>query len=267
MSPAGNATEPSVHRKAGVVHRPVRSRACHHGAMTPLVLGHRGARRVAPENTLAAFAAARAQGADGIELDVRATRDGQLVVHHDPALSEGPVLAEADLADLRAVRPDLPTLAEALDGGRGLLVNVEIKNLPWEAGFDPDERVADAVVDLLEARGGTDRIIVSSFNLPTVDRVRARSATLPTGMLLLGGTELRAMATVAHDHGHDALHPEVRSLDGAVAADQVAAVRATGLQVNVWTVNDPADVVRLAGLGVDALVTDVPDVTRAALGR
>ena len=86
-------------------------------------------------------------------------------------------------------------------------------------------------------------------------------------MLLLGRADLTAMAAVARDRGHDALHPEVRSLDDPAVADQVGAVRASGLQVNVWTVNDPVDVARLAGLGVDGLITDVPDATRAVLGR
>ena len=232
----------------------------------PLVLAHRGARRVAPENTLAAFAAAREQGADGIELDVRATRDGALVVHHDPATADGIAIAERTSDELRAARPDVPTLVEALDVARDLLVNVEIKNLPWEPAFDPSEAVADAVVDLLERRGSVDRVIVSSFNLASIDRVRERSATIPTGLLFTGAADLDVMAEVARSRGHGALHPDVRGLDGDAAAAKLAVVLASGLAVNVWTVNDAVDVVRLAGLGVDGLVTDTPDATLAALG-
>jgi len=231
----------------------------------PLVLAHRGARRVAPENTLAAFAAARAQGADGIELDVRTTRDGEMVVHHDGAPSGGPVIADTPFADLRAAWPAIPTLAEALDEGRGMLVNVEIKNLPWEPGFDADERTADAVVDLLADRGHADRVIVSSFNLPSVDRIRERLPDLDTALLFTRSAAFEQMIAVAVERGHRALHPEVRGLDADAGADWLAAAHAAGLAVNVWTVNDTADVLRLAGFGVDGLVTDVPDVTLAAL--
>ena len=80
----------------------------------PLVLAHRGARRRAPENTLEAYAVARDLGADGVELDVRRTRDGALVLHHDPGPAEGPVLATLDHAEVRERFPTIPTLAEAL---------------------------------------------------------------------------------------------------------------------------------------------------------
>lgn len=231
----------------------------------PVVLAHRGARRVAPENTLAAFAAARAQGADGVELDVRRTRDGVLVIHHDPAPADGPVIAEADLDRLRELRPGMPTLAEALDECEGLMVNVEIKNLPWEPGFDPEEGAAAGVVALLAARGGRDRIIVSSFHLATIDRVRALDPAIATGVLFVAGADVGLMTGVARDHGHAAIHPELACL-GDDAGERIAAAHAAGLAVNVWTVNEPADVVRLAGLGADGLVTDVPDSTLAALG-
>lgn len=232
----------------------------------PLVLAHRGARRVAPENTLAAFAAARALGADGVELDVRRTRDGVLVVHHDPAVADGPVIAEADLAWFREHRPEMPTLEESLDECVGLLVNVEIKNLPWEPGFDADEGAAAEVAALLAKRGGRDRIIVSSFHLATVDRVRELDPGLATGVLFTAGADVGLMTAVAAERGHSAVHPELACLGPDVADGYVAAAHTARLAVNVWTVNEPSDVTRLAGLGVDAFVTDVPDVTLAALG-
>jgi len=233
----------------------------------PLVLAHRGARRRAPENTLAAFAAARALAADGVELDVRRTRDDALVLCHDPGPAGGPVLATIDLADVRADFPAIPTLTEALDECAGLLVNVEIKNLPWEPDFDPDERVATAVVDLLRARAGTDRVLVSSFHLPTVDHVRAGAPEVPTAFLFLAGMDLVEVVDLAADRGHAAVHPDVRALGGPEVAAFVGHAHERGLDVNVWTVNEPADMVRLADLGVDGLVTDVPDVARVALGQ
>jgi len=233
----------------------------------PLVLAHRGARRRAPENTLEAFAVARALGADGVELDVRRTRDGALVIHHDPGPAGGPVIVEADFADLRASVSSIPTLAEALDECAGLLVNIEIKNLPWEPDFDADEGVADQVVALLAERGGTDRVLVSSFHLPTVDRVRERAPQVPTAFLFMMGMDLREVVDLAAARGHAAVHPDVRALGGPEVGDFVAHAAERGLQVNVWTVNEPADMVRLADLGVHGLVTDVPDVARVTLGQ
>src|SRR6188768_3753377 len=101
-------------------------------AARPLVLAHRGACRQAPENTLNAFARARALGADGVELDVRRSADGVLLVHHDATAEPLGAFAALPFAEIRAARPSVPTLAEALDACAGLLVNVEVKCLPWE---------------------------------------------------------------------------------------------------------------------------------------
>lgn len=233
----------------------------------PLVLAHRGARRRAPENTLAAFAIARDLGADGVELDVRRTRDGVLVLHHDPAPAGGPVLATVEHAEVRQRYPAIPTLAEALDVCASLLVNVEIKNLPWEPDFDADEAVADAVVELLAGRGGSDRVLVSSFHLPTVDRLHERAPDVPTAFLFLAGMDLVEVVDLVADRGHVAVHPDVRALGGPEVHEFVAHAHDRGLGVNVWTVNEPADMARLAALGVDALVTDVPDVALRTLGQ
>lgn len=232
----------------------------------PLVLAHRGARRRAPENTLEAFRRARELGADGVELDVRRTRDGVLVLHHDPGPVDGPVLGRVDHPEVRERFPSIPTLAEALDVCLGLLVNVEIKNLPWEPDFDASERIADDVVALLESRGG-DRVLVSSFHLATVDHLHGRAPDVPTAFLFLAGMDLREVADLAADRGHVAVHPDLRALGGPEVAEFVTHAHARGLQVNVWTVNEPADMVRMADLGVDALVTDVPDVALVALGQ
>ena len=133
----------------------------------PLVLAHRGANRVAPENTVEAFARALALGADGVELDVHRTADAGLVVHHDAEAGGLGVLADRSLTEIREVLPAAPTLEEALDVCSGALVNIEIKNLPGDADFDPGESAAGLVVALLAARGHRDEVVVSSFNLAT----------------------------------------------------------------------------------------------------
>ena len=112
----------------------------------PLVLGHRGAPREARENTLEAFAAARGQGADGVELDVHRTADGALVIHHDAAVDGFGVLADHTLAEIFDALPFVPTLDAVLDLCAGMLVNVEIKNSPPDADFDPAERMAEQLL-------------------------------------------------------------------------------------------------------------------------
>jgi len=231
------------------------------------VLGHRGASRDAVENTLEAFAEARAQGADGVELDVHRTVDGELVVHHDAAVDGFGILADHDLPTIRAALPQVPTLAEVLDACAGLLVNVEIKNSPRDADFDPDDRGVAAVVELLGSRERRDDVLVSSFNLPTIDRVHALDPTVPTGYLVVVDPLPVPALEVAHEHGHRAVHPHYAAMGEANAEDAVARAVELGLGLNVWTVNDPPDIVRLAGVGVDSIITDTPRIARQALGR
>lgn len=228
----------------------------------PLVLGHRGAPRDAVENTLAAFAEARNQGADGVELDVHRSADGQLVVHHDATAAQLGVLAEHDLATIRAARPDIPTLDGVFDLMAGILVNVEIKNSPQDADFDPADRAADAVVELVRRRDRFDHVLVSSFHLPAIDRVRALDDRIRTGYLVVVDPLPLAALEIAREHGHGALHPYVAALGEAYAADAVARAAELEIDLNVWTVNDPEQVLRLARLGVHAIITDTP---RAAL--
>jgi len=231
-------------------------------ATRPLVLGHRGASRREAENTLAAFTAARELGADGVELDVRRTADGVLVLHHDPARAGVGLLASQPFAGVRAAAPDIPTLAEALDACAGMLVNVEIKCLPWEPDADTaDHAVVRAVADELEHRTG--ELIVSSFDLGAVDACRAYAPALTTA-LLTSGQSVAAAAQVASEHGHAWCNPDRRAaLDATV--DEVAAAHAAGVRVSVWTVDDPTEAQLLAAVGVDAIITNEPDVVLAVL--
>ncbi|MSO78709.1 MAG: glycerophosphodiester phosphodiesterase [Acidimicrobiia bacterium] len=234
---------------------------------SPLVLAHRGARQEAPENTVEAFKLALRQGADGVELDVHRTADGGLVVHHDADAAEVGVLATRSLGYIQAARPDIPTLDEVLDACAGSLVNVEIKNSPGDADYDAEDVAAELVVAAILARGTTDTVLVSSFNLATIDRVRALNPTMPTGFLTVFGIDPLDALDVCTANGHNALHPSVFML-GADMADRVCGrAHELGLQVNVWTVNDLNEIQRLAAAGVDGIVTDVPAVALAALGR
>lgn len=226
-----------------------------------LVFAHQGASAAAPGNTRRAFEMAVAMGADGVELDVRRTVDGAMAVHHDAHLADGRLICEVAAADL----PDhVPSLAEALAACGDLVVNVEIKNWPRDPDHDPSLLLAAAVVPLVAPMG--ERAIVSSFNLADVDRVRALDPTVPTGTLATFGPDADVAGRFvdrARRRGHTAVHPH----HGAVTPQLVDLAHAAGMRVNTWTVDDPDRIRHLAALGVDAIVTNVPDVALAALGR
>jgi glycerophosphoryl diester phosphodiesterase len=223
-----------------------------------LVVAHRGASAAHPPgNTLEAFAAAAALGADWVELDVRPTADGALAVHHDAELVDGRTIADLTAADLPGW---VPSLGEALDACAGLGVNVEIK-----ADCPPGshERLVAGVVGLLRDLGSPERYLVTSFAWELVDRARALAPELPTGLLafdLVSGPDPVAAAVAG---GHRAVNPWDPFVDEAL----VDRAHAAGIEVNSWTVDDPVRIARLGALGVDAVITNVPDVARAALGR
>ena len=225
----------------------------------PAVYAHRGASVAQRENTVAAFEAAVAMSADGVELDVRRTADGALAVHHDAHLADGRLLVEVAVADLPS---EVPSLAEALVACGDLVVNVEVKNWPRDPDHDPSLRVAEAVAAVVGAMG--PRALVSSFNLADVDRVRAVDASIPTGLLAAFAPDADTAGRFvdrARRRGHGAVHPH----HGAVTAHLVDLAHAAGLQVNTWTVDEPERILALAALGVDGIVTNVPDVALAAL--
>jgi glycerophosphoryl diester phosphodiesterase len=243
-----------------------------------LVLAHRGSRLREPENTVSACARALSEGADGVEIDVHRTADDDLVVCHDAASPAG-VVSEMTRAEIQRAFPLVPTLAECLDACAGSLVNVEIKNLPGDADWDPTDHAAELVVELLASRqasgsapgkGGREaRVVVSSFNLATIDRVRVLAGEIDDGietaLLSDGNFDPLEALVVAEQHGHAGLHPWVGRLGGRVAGALAMRARERGVALRPWTVNDPAEIARLGGLGYDAVISDDPLVAIAAL--
>ncbi len=219
------------------------------------VIAHRGASAAAAENTVDAFGLARRLGADWVELDARRTLDGAIIVAHDAHLADGRVIVETRATDLPR---SIPTLAAALDACDGMGVNIEIKNLPVDPDFDPDESVAAGVVTEIQRRSDHEHVLVSSFHLPTIDRVLALDDGIPTGFLVVVADDTSRLTDMARRHGHGALHP----WDGLVDAALMAAAGNAGLAVNVWTVDDPRRMAELVALGVDGIVTNAPDVAR-----
>jgi glycerophosphoryl diester phosphodiesterase len=109
-------------------------------------------------------------------------------------------------------------------------------------------------------------VLVSSFDLSSIDQVRSLAPDIPTAWLTWGQDPLEALLVV-ESRGHRALHPDLRSVAGALAGAAATRAHERGLELNVWTVNDPNELRRLAAAGIDALITDVPDVARQTLGR
>ena len=228
------------------------------------VIGHKGAPAVAAENTVASFRAARALGADGVELDVRRAAGGHLAISHDAVLPapDGRALLDLPAEALPECMPDLATALEACAGLE--LVNVEIKNWTYDSDFDESLGIADRVVSVIGSRPAAERerIIVSCFHLPTVDRVRALDPSLATGCLMLGFSTVEAAVAEVAGHGHTAIHPHHSVVD----AEVVKRAHDAGLAVNTWTCDDPDRIRWLAEAGVDGIVTNVPDLARETLG-
>jgi glycerophosphoryl diester phosphodiesterase len=221
-----------------------------------LILAHRGAHEPETagvgENTLAAFTDIRV---DGVELDVRTSADGVLVVHHDPVVADGRAIARTASADLPAA---VPTFAAALTTLRGVaLINVEIKNNPLEPGFDAQHGMIGPIA---RAVAGWP-VLVSSFNLATLDAFHAAAPEVRTGWLTGPGYDQLAAVADAAARGHAALNP----YEGSVTAELVGAAHAAGLAIVAWTVNDAGRLRVLQDLGVDVVVTDRPGLAASVL--
>lgn len=213
------------------------------------VFAHRGLHATARENTVAAFLAARAAECDGVELDVRRTRDGALVIHHDAAV-EG-IGAIPDL-DCRALPPWVPTVAEAMTACGDLTVNVEIKNSAGDPGHDPSGALAHQVVSALAELDRLGGVVISSFDRATCEAVRSADSAVAVGWLLDWRKEIAPAVEVAAELRFTALHPFFRGVDRSF----VERAHAAGLAVNVWTVNGADEMRRLCDLGVDVIITD-----------
>lgn len=235
----------------------------------PAVIAHRGASRAARENTVEAFRRAATLGADAVELDVRRTLDGALLVHHDPEVDGLGPLVERPRREWAHLAPWIPTLGEALDACGELWSDVEVKNLPHEPDWDPDHHVAARVVDAVVERGAAERTLVSSFNPDTLARVRERAAEeggqLATALVTMGFLDAASGVEAAAEGGHVACAPGVEALRDDAAA-VVARARELGVAVVPWTVDDPDEIAALAAAGVAGLITNTPDLARSVLG-
>jgi glycerophosphoryl diester phosphodiesterase len=226
------------------------------------ILAHRGASAAARENTVEAFVEARRVGADGVELDVRRSADGALVVHHDVSIAGAGPIARLAVADLPAF---VPLLDAALAACGELLVNIELKDLPGEPGWDPAYPLAALVTQLLVEQSLGDRVIVSSFELAALNAVHGAGggggALIRTAWLTPRAYDQAAALESVIEAGHQGLHPHHLGVTPAL----VDAAHQAGISVITWTVDDPDRVVEMAAAGVDGIITNRPEMARAAL--
>jgi glycerophosphoryl diester phosphodiesterase len=214
--------------------------------ISPERVAHRGASRERRENTLPAFQLALERGADAIELDVHATADGVVVVHHDPAVGAH-AIADTVWTELAGLalpgRAHIPKLKDVLTtvGGRAT-VYIELKGAGCEAR-------AIAV-----AREFGQRYAVHSFDLGAIERAAALAPDVPRGVLIDRGTPraARTLVETARRLKPRDVWPHHSLVDAAFAT----AAAALGLRVIVWTVNEPAEARRLTALGVAGICTD-----------
>lgn len=228
-----------------------------------LICAHRGASAAAPENTLAAFRLARQLGADQFELDTTITAEGVPVVIHDGAvdrttdgsgditkmtLAEVQKLDAGSWKDAKYKGEPIPTLEAVFKEFKDYSINVEIKG-----GASTIVKTAERVVDLINKYNMADKVIISSFSTQALQRVLQLNPTLKTGFLYSGETPKDLIPGLA------ALHPYTAT----VTPEFAAWAKSQGYALNVWTVNDPKEMERLIALGVDSIITDVPDRMKA----
>ena len=214
---------------------------------------------IAPENTPASFAAAARTGAQWVELDARVCGDGSVVVHHDAWIADGRAVADLDAEVLRAAGVwTLPAVLERLPVGVGL--NVELKNLPTEPGYDDRHGLAARVADLVRDERTRRSLLLSSFDPGTAAACAEALPDVVSGLVHGARTPVADAWQVASECGLRALCSSVDAT--GLNAAMVDVLHGEGIAVMVWTVDNIECARRLTALGVDAICTN--DVARLA---
>jgi glycerophosphoryl diester phosphodiesterase len=212
----------------------------------PLLLGHRGARaeKSIPENSLASFDLALAQGCDGFEFDVRLTKDGQGVVCHNAAIHG------REIAVCSAEQLSLPSLLEVLTRYRSnAFLDIELKVPGLEK----------ITVDLLRRLAPIRGFVVSTFLPEVLQTIHGLDATVPLGLIC----ETRAELSFWRELPAEYVIPHCMLL----RRDVIQQIKTAGKKILVWTVNVPADIKRFSKWGVDGIISDDPKRLALTLGR
>ena len=237
--------------------------------------GHRGFSGQYPENTMLAFEKALEAGCEGMEFDVQLTADGEPVILHDEALDRttdgSGLLRDRTLAELRQVNAaypsrfssrfgfqKIPTLREYFElvRDRDVVSNIELKTGVYEY-----PGIEGKVCALIREYGMEQRVILSSFNHHSILRVKELAPELPCGFL--SETWILDVGDYVSRHGVEAYHPQFHMLTEGETAD----LKAHGVKINTWTVNEEEDILRMISLGVDGIISNYPDRVGALLRR
>lgn len=242
---------------------------------SPAIFSHRGASAHAPENTLAAFELAVEQGADGIELDVKLSADGEVVVIHDATLdrttgTHGRV-KDMKLGELQALdagsffsekfkSEKIPTLEQVFETvGDKTFINVELTNYTT-----PRDHLVESVCMLVKRFGFQKKVLFSSFLAGNLSKSRSYLPSVPTGLLALPGLLGAWYRSFGFAFGkYDALHPHIKN----ATQQHIYFVHRLNRRAHVWTVNEEEDMRRLFKWGVDAIFTDDPQLALKVRGE
>ena len=216
------------------------------------VWAHRGASGYAPENTLDAFRKAVEMGADGIELDVQMTKDGELVVIHDETIDR---VSNFNKTHQEYTKEEIPTLEQVylLIKPTNLTINVEIKT-----GIVFYPGIEERVLELTERLGMKERVIYSSFNHYTIRKIKELDPQAKTGMLYEDGI-IDAVDYACDVVKADALHPAGYNVFYPGFLERC---RERKRLLHVWTINEEKHMRMLCEAGVDALITNYPDIAK-----
>jgi glycerophosphoryl diester phosphodiesterase len=233
----------------------------------PLVYAHRGASAHARGNSIEAFTLAVEAGADGIELDVRRTLDGILVIAHDAAHRDIGPLADATFATIRDVDDEIPTLAEGLAViPPHLFVNVEIKNARTDSGFDANRTIVDQTIAQLTETDEPARILITSFDPLSTRRAKLIAPDMAVGQLIAGRTPVGPALRWAHRLGFQTINVDRARLTKHPEEIVVRAAKA-GVAVMAWTVDEPDEIAALYLAGVTGVISNDPAIARLVADR
>lgn len=215
-----------------------------------LIIGHRGAAEL-PENTVPSFEKALENGADGVELDVRQTADGQLAVVH-PAVVGSKAIQSSNYDDIRRLPKgyEIPLLEDVLKQfASQAFLDIELKS----PGFE------EPAVELIRKYAHPQKTLISAFDTQTLTKVFELYPEAQLGFLYNRTQDEESR----HNCPIEVVKPQFRLASRELISD----VHSEGLRVFAWTVNDKPEMKRLLQLGVDAIITDYPEKLAAVLGR
>jgi len=249
-----------------------------------LVFGHRGAAGLAPENTLPSFALALSLGVDVLELDVHATSDGVIVVHHDDTLERttngSGLLREHTYEEIEELDAGyqysrdgrdfpfrgqglwIPRLDEVLEAFPDVVLNIEVKQ--------GSPAIAEEVVRLLREFGADDRVLLAAEKDPIMAEIRRVGQGIPTGMATAEVVDFVNRLQSGDFSGYKPLGtalqipPRFGDIE-LVTPESVAAAHAHGLEMHVWTINQRDEMEALLALGIDGIMSDLPGLARVVV--